>query len=143
MKRCSTTWDIPHVSGHPTARPDDASHFRNRPNRVGQIRDNEGHDRDIEAVLAKRQRVGVANPEFGWPCSRPRSRKSELPFRWIDRDDFARSTASDNCFGERGIAAAHVEPPEIRWNVEPVQENLAGEAAPTPHQSLVGVSIGE
>jgi hypothetical protein len=108
---------------------------------VGQKRDHQGHGGDVKTVIAKGQCLRIADPEIDRLCSRSRSRISELAFRWIEGDDFAGSAASHKRFGESTVAAAYVEPSEIYWNVEPVQENLAGEPTPTTHQSLVGFSI--
>jgi hypothetical protein len=101
----------------------------------------QSHGGDIKTVIAEGKGLCIADLEVDRLCSRSRSRKGELAFRWIEGDDFAGSAASSKRFGESSVTATHVEPSEIRWNVEPIQENLAGEAAPATHKSLVGFAI--
>src|SRR5262249_42175478 len=64
MNGCSTCRDIPHVRAYPATGPDDACHFRNRLTGVGEERDDESHDGNIEAVIAKGKRLRITNPEL-------------------------------------------------------------------------------
>ena len=70
-------------------------------------------------------------------------KSAALAFRWVDRDDCARSAAGDQRFGESAVAAADIEPSQIRRSVQPVEENISRQAAPTTHQSLVGFAVAE
>src|SRR5262249_28682060 len=104
MNGCSTTRDIPHVRAYPAAGPDDSCHFRNGLARVGEERDDERHDSNIETVIAKGKCLRITDPELCRLCSGPRSRKGELALRGIDTNNFGRSTASDKRRGEGAIA---------------------------------------
>jgi hypothetical protein len=141
MNGCSTTRDIPHVRAYPAAGPDDSCHLGNGLAGVGEERDDESHDGNIETVIAKGKRLRITDAELRRLCSGPRSRKRELALRRIDTNNFGRSTTSDECRGEGAVATAYIKPSHIRRNVEPVQENFAGESTPTTHESLIGFSI--
>jgi hypothetical protein len=143
VDRRSPAGNVPHVGAHPAAGPHDARHLGGGLARVRQERDHQGHGGDIETIVAEGQRLCIADAEIGGPCARPPARESELAFRWVDRDDCARSAAGDQRFGESAVAAADIEPSQIRRSVQPVEENISRQAAPTTHQSLVGFAVAE
>ena len=83
----------------------------------------------------------VAVPEFRHHGARPPARIGELVLGCIDRDGGRGHTALDQKLGECAVAAADVEPPRAFRQIEPIQENVAGQPAPPAHQPLVGLAI--
>src|ERR1700722_11773302 len=82
---------------------------------------------------------------------RPMARLIDLRLLRVDRRDRRRRAHIDDQFREAAGAAADVEPAHTRGWCNPVEEHLAGAAAPAAHEALIrraviesicGISLG-
>ena len=60
------------------------------------------------------------------------AREGELPLGRIDPLNLGGRASFDEQLGEGAVAAADVDPSQARARRQPVEEDLAGEPAPTP-----------
>ena len=81
--------------------------------------------------------------KFRQPRRRARTGESELAFGGIDPVNGQGRAALDDILGEGAIAAADIDPFQARCRLEPVDEHVAGHAAPDAHESFIGRTIVE
>src|SRR5215469_3639866 len=83
----------------------------------------------------------IACLEFCRLRSGSRPREGKLLFGRINRHDRCRVTTSNNLPSEGTVAAADVEPSKAFWKVEPREESVAYNTAPTAHHALIGFAV--
>jgi hypothetical protein len=75
--------------------------------------------------------------ELGDACCGSLARKGKLTLRWINSLDLDWRAAFHEQLGESSIAAANVDPFQIRCGCQPIKKDAARSLTPIPHIPLI------
>src|SRR5262245_60895015 len=100
-------------------------------------RDHQCHCGHVKCIRRKRKRHSISPTELGDACCRSGARKGKLALGWINSLDLEWRAAFHEQLGESAIAAANVDPFQIRCGCQPIKKDAARSLTPIPHHPLI------